>query len=148
MQFQKITLIGVGLLGGSLGLAVKRRRLAKRVAGYVRRAATVAECRKLKVLDRATLNLHSAVADADFVILCTPLAQMQPLVKQMLPVLKRGAIVTDVGSVKASLVAELETLVAKAGAHFVGSHPMAGAEKTGVTAARVNCCEPPNCSTW
>ena len=136
VQFQKITLIGVGLLGGSLGLAVKRRRLAKYVEGYVRREATVVECRKLKVLDRATLDLHSAVADADLVILCTPLSQMCPLVKQMLPALKRGAIVTDVGSVKASVVAELETLVAKAGAHFVGSHPMAGAEKTGVAAAR------------
>ena len=136
MQFQKITLLGVGLLGGSLGLAIKRRRLAGRVEGFVRRAATVVECRKLKALDRATLDLSEAVADADLVILCTPLAQMRPLVKQMLPALKRGAIVTDVGSVKASVVAELETLVAEAGAHFVGSHPMAGAEKTGVASAR------------
>jgi prephenate dehydrogenase len=63
---------------------------------------------------------------------------MPPLAEQFLSALKRGAIVTDVGSVKAGVVRELESLVAKAGAHFVGSHPMAGAEKTGVAAAREN----------
>lgn len=138
MRWNKITIVGVGLLGGSLGMAIKCRRLARRVEGYVRRPATAVECRRLKVLDRATLDLHSAVADADLVIVCTPLAQMRSLVKQMLPSLKRGAIVTDVGSVKGSVVKELESLVAKAGGHFVGSHPMAGAEKTGVSAARAD----------
>ena len=69
-------------------------------------------------------------------MLCTPLAQMRSLVEQMLPAVKRGAIVTDVGSVKSSVVRDLERLVARAGAHFVGSHPMAGSEKTGVAASR------------
>jgi len=138
VRWNKITIVGVGLLGGSLGLAIKRRRLARRVEGYVRRTATAAQCRRLKAMDRATLDLSSAVADADLVIVCTPLAQMRSLVKQMLPSLKRGAIVTDVGSVKGSVVKELESLVAKAGGHFVGSHPMAGAEKTGVLAARAD----------
>lgn len=138
MRWKKITIVGIGLLGGSLGMAIKRRRLAARVEGYARRPATVAECRKLKALDRATLDLLSAVADADLVILCTPLAQMRSLVKEMLPALKRGAIVTDVGSVKASVVEELESLVARAGGHFVGSHPMAGGEKSGVSAARAD----------
>lgn len=138
MRWNKITIVGVGLLGGSLGMAIKRRRLAGRVEGYARRAATIAECRKLKALDRATLDLHSAVADADLVILCTPLAQMRALVKEMLPSLKRGAVVTDVGSVKASVVKEVESLIARAGAHFVGSHPMAGGEKSGVSAARAD----------
>jgi prephenate dehydrogenase len=138
VQSQKITLIGVGLLGGSLGLAIKRRKLARRVEGYVRREVAIAECRKVKAVDRATLDLKSAVADADLVILCTPLAQMRSLVRKMLPALKRGAIITDVGSVKGSVVKELESLVANAGAYFVGSHPMAGAEKTGVSAARAD----------
>ena len=138
MRWNKITLVGVGLLGGSLGLAVKRRRLARQVAGYVRRAASVKDCEKAGAVDFATTDLLAAVWDADLVVLCTPLAQMCPLVQQMLPALKRGAIVTDVGSVKGSVVKELETLVAKAGAHFVGSHPMAGAEKTGVAAARAD----------
>lgn len=138
MHWDKATLVGVGLLGGSLGLALKRRRLARRVEGYVRRAESVPECRRLGAVDHATLDLRSAVADASLVVLCTPLAQMRPLVKQMLPALRRGAIVTDVGSVKRSVVRDLEKLVAGAGAHFVGSHPMAGAEKTGVAAARAD----------
>jgi prephenate dehydrogenase len=145
MRWNKITLVGVGLLGGSLGLAIKRRRLARHVEGYVRRAASVTECKKFGAVDRATLDLHSAVADADLVILCTPLAQMKTLVKQMLPALKRGAIVTDVGSVKASVVQDLETLVARAGGHFIGSHPMAGGEKTGVSAARADLFEQSVC---
>lgn len=136
MRWKKITLVGVGLLGGSLGLAVKRRRLAREVAGYVRREASVRECADAGVADFATTDLLAAVWNADLVVLCTPIAQMSVLVEQMLPALKRGAIVTDVGSVKASVVDALEAKVAKAGAHFVGSHPMAGAEKTGVTAAR------------
>lgn len=136
MQFRKITIIGVGLLGGSIGIAARKRRLAGEVAGYVRREKTLAECEKFGATDYATTDLLAAVSGADLVILCTPLAQMRLLAECFLPALKRGAIVTDVGSVKADVVRELESLVKKAGAHFVGSHPMAGAEKTGVSAAR------------
>jgi len=136
VHFRKITIVGVGLLGGSLGLAIKKRGLADEVAGYVRRAGSIAECKKARAVDVCTRDLHEAVADADLIVLCTPLAQMQPLLKEMRPAIKRGAIITDVGSVKATVVKELESLVAKSGAHFIGSHPMAGAEKTGVAAAR------------
>jgi prephenate dehydrogenase len=108
------------------------------IAGYVRRPASVKDCERVGATDYATTDLLAAVSDADLVVLCTPLAQMKPLVKQLLPALKRGAIVTDVGSVKGSVVKDLETLVAKAGAHFIGSHPMAGAEKVGVRAARAD----------
>lgn len=134
----KIALLGVGLLGGSLGLAVKQRRLADRVVGFVRRRESIAECEEAGAVDTATCDLAQAVGGADLVILCTPLAQMRDLTERMLPSLKRGAIVTDVGSVKASVIAEVEPLVARAGAQFVGSHPMAGAEKTGVSAARAD----------
>ncbi len=126
------------MLGGSLGLALKKRRLAGKVTGFARRAATVAEARKLRALDDCVLDLRAAVKDADLIVLCTPLAQMKPLVKQMLPVLRRGVIVTDVGSVKAGVVRDLERLAAAAGGHFVGSHPMAGAEKSSVVWARAN----------
>jgi prephenate dehydrogenase len=138
VQFQKITIIGVGLLGGSIGLAVKRRKLAREVAGFVRRAASLKDCEKAGAVDFATTDLLAAVSNSDLVILCTPLAQMRPLTEQLLPALKRGAIVTDVGSVKADVVRELESIIAKSGAHFIGGHPMAGAEKTGVVAARAN----------
>jgi len=138
VQFRKVTIIGVGLLGGSIGLAVKRRKLAREVAGFVRRAASLKDCEKFGAVDFATTDLPAAVSNSDLIILCTPLAQMLPIAKQFLPALKRGAIVTDVGSVKSGVVRELESLIQKSGAHFVGSHPMAGAEKTGVAAAREN----------
>src|SRR5215469_11745362 len=138
VQFKKITIVGVGLLGGSIGLAVRRRRLAREVAGYVRRRASLKDCEKAGAVDYATTDLLAAVSNADLVILCTPLAQMRSLAEQILPALKRGAIVTDVGSVKADVVREVSSVVKKAGAHFVGSHPMAGGEKMGVSAARTD----------
>ena len=138
MRFQKITIIGVGLLGGSIGLAARQRRLASEVAGFVRRAASLKDCEKAGAVDYATTDLLAAVSNADLVILCTPLAQMRARVEEMLPALKRGAIVTDVGSAKAGVVKDVCGLIRKAGAHFIGSHPMAGAEKMGVRAAKAD----------
>lgn len=136
MLFHKIALVGVGLLGGSLAMAIRERKLASMVQGFVRREASLAECERAGLKEFATRDLAAAVSDADLVILCTPLAQMRDLAVQFLPALKAGAIVSDVGSVKGSVTAELETLVAKACGVFVGAHPMAGAEKMGVSAAR------------
>ena len=138
MRWKKVTLVGVGLLGGSLGLALRKRHLADSVVGFVRRAASVDECERMGAVDWATRDLGLAVEEADLVVLCTPLGQMKGLAERFLPNLKRGAIVTDVGSVKGEVVQGLERLVRKAGAHFIGSHPMAGAEKTGVSAARAD----------
>ena len=138
MRWKKITLVGVGLLGGSLGMALRKRRSAALVVGFVRRAASVGECERLEAVKLATLDLQRAVEGAELIVLSTPIAQMRGLVKLMLPWLKPGAIVTDVGSVKGSVVRDIESLVARAGAHFVGSHPMAGAEKMGVAAARAD----------
>jgi prephenate dehydrogenase len=138
VHFLKITIVGVGLLGGSLGLAARKHRLAGEIAGFVRRAAAIGECEKRAATDYATTDLLAAVCGADLIVLCTPLAQMRVLVAQMIPALKRGAIVTDVGSVKSSVVRAIESLIHRAGAHYVGSHPMAGAEKAGVSAARAD----------
>ncbi len=117
-------------------MALKRKRLAAVVAGFVRRKASVRECKNRRAVDFATLDLQEAVNGAELVVLCTPLAQMEPLLKQILPHLEPGVIVTDVGSVKGNVVQALEGVAAKAGAHFIGSHPMAGAERMGVSAAR------------
>ena len=119
-------------------MAVRKRRLADSVIGFVRRASSVTECRKLGAVDRATRDLRQAVAGAELIVLCTPIAQMLPLVEEMLPAVEPGAIVTDVGSVKSSVVRSLGRILDRAGAHFVGSHPMAGSEKTGVAAARAD----------
>jgi prephenate dehydrogenase len=108
------------------------------VVGFVRRAASVAECEGVGAVGLATRDLRQAVDGAELIVLCTPIAQMRPLVEQMVPWLKPGAVVTDVGSVKGSVVRDLEELIAKAGGYFIGSHPMAGAEKMGVAAARAD----------
>jgi prephenate dehydrogenase len=138
VSFGKITLVGVGLLGGSLAMAIRERRLAAIVSGYVRRDASIKECEQAGLAGFATRDLSAAVRDADLVVLCTPLGRMRELGETFAPALKRGAIVTDVGSVKASVVNELEPIFSDAGAHFIGSHPMAGAEKMGVSAARAD----------
>src|SRR6059036_3762742 len=135
MHWQQITLVGVGLLGGSLGMAARQRRLASRVIGYVRRPAGVKECEAAGACDKAELDLEAAVRGADLIVFCTPLAQIHELAQRMLPALRADTVVTDVGSVKGSVVSALEPIFARVGAHFVGSHPMAGTEKTGVSAA-------------
>ena len=121
-----MSLIGVGLLGGSLGLALRRRNLSKCVVGFVRRTGSVRECMKVGSVDKATLDLEEAVSGADLIVLCTPIAQMRPLVLQMLAVVSPGAVITDVGSVKASVVRDLEPLAAKAGSFFIGPCPFPG----------------------
>ena len=136
VHWQKISLIGVGLLGGSLGLAIRERKLASRVEGYVRRPVSVAECQSRGVLDLASNDLLQVVEGADLIIFCTPLSQMRELAEKMVPALKPGTIITDVGSVKGSVALDLEPLFAGAKTCFIGSHPMAGAEKMGVASAR------------
>lgn len=136
VHFRKTALIGVGLLGGSLGLAIQRRKISERVVGYVRREASLAACREHGVVHEATMDLTTAVAGADLVIFCTPLAQMRELATKAMPHLNQGTIVTDVGSVKGQVVDEMEALFAESQAVFVGSHPMAGSEKTGPASAR------------
>ena len=138
MVWQKVTLIGVGLLGGSLGMALRERSLAKTVVGYVRRQTSIDECVRAGAVHSATRSLLEAVTDADLIVFCTPLGQMKELAEQLSPALKKDAIVTDVGSVKGSVTKDLEPIIKKAGGHFVGSHPMAGSEKMGVLAARAD----------
>jgi prephenate dehydrogenase len=138
MLWQKVTLIGVGLLGGSLGMALRERRVAKSVVGYVRRQDAIDECVAAKAVDSATANLLQAVADAELIVFCTPLGQMKRLAHEMIGSVKKDAIVTDVGSVKVSVTKDLEPIFKKAGAHFIGSHPMAGSERMGVQAATAN----------
>jgi prephenate dehydrogenase len=138
MQWRKVTLIGVGLLGGSLGLALRKRGLASEIHGYVRREMSVAQCVEAGAVDKATTDLAAAVEHADLIVFCTPLAQMEALALSAAPSVQKGALVTDVGSVKAILVRQLEPIFLARGAFFIGSHPMAGSEKMGVAAARAD----------
>lgn len=138
MHLEEITIVGAGLLGGSLGSAIRQRQWPVQVHAFVRRQESVAECQRLGIAHLATQNMKEAVGRADFVILCTPLSQMRGLALQMRPFLKPGVVVTDVGSVKAGVAQELEPLLREVKAWFVGSHPMAGSEKTGLAAARAD----------
>jgi len=130
-----VTIIGVGLLGGSLGMAIRSRHLAESVWGLVRRRESMEECQTHGAADVVTTNLQAAVSDAQLIVLCTPVAKMLPLAEQFLPFVRKGCVITDVGSVKAHLVDKLHPLARRAGAHFVGAHPMAGSESVGVSAA-------------
>ena len=143
MRWRKVALIGVGLLGGSLGLALKRRKLADAVHGFVRRQASVGECEQLGVVDKAHLEIPAAVNGADLIVFCTPLAQMRKLAEQIRNQI--SAVVTDVGSVKSSVVEDLEPIFLESKSQFVGSHPMAGAEKTGPSAATADLFEQAVC---
>lgn len=138
MQFRKITVVGVGLLGGSIGLGIRARQLSPVVFGAVRRHESVAECLRLGVVTDASTDVAKAVIDADLVILCAPLGQLPDLFDQAAPYLARAAIVTDVGSAKGDLVQVLESKAQPRGIRFVGSHPMAGSEKAGCAASRAD----------
>jgi len=134
---QRLSILGVGLLGGSIGLAVRSLLNGCTVVGYGHRQATLEKALNVGAIDEAYADPASAVREADLVILCTPVGLFEELLRQIAPALPPGAIVTDVGSTKRSVVQAGERLL-PAGVHFVGSHPMAGSEKRGVEFARAD----------
>ena len=130
-----LAIIGVGLIGGSLGLALKDRLGEKvYITANARTAATMELAAKRKACDLATNDLKEAVGDADIVFLSTPVLQMVPMVEKLIPYLKQGAIVTDGGSTKAYIAEELRHILPP-GVAYVAGHPMTGKEKSGVEAA-------------
>jgi prephenate dehydrogenase len=134
----RIAILGPGLLGGSIALAA-RRAGEFHVGVWARRTEAVEEVKKLGLADLVSTDLRAVVAGAQLVILCVPVGAMPAIAGQIGDAVEPGAIVTDVGSVKAAVVAELSEIFRAAGsAHFVGSHPMAGSEQTGMHAARVD----------
>jgi len=130
----RLAILGPGLLGGSIALAA-RRAGGFHVAAWARRPEAVAEMKKGNFADVASSDLGAVVKGADLVVLCVPIGAMGKLAQQIVPLLESHAIVTDVGSVKGPVVEELRAIFAKSG-RFVGSHPMAGSEQTGLAAAR------------
>ena len=138
VPLDKLTIIGAGLLGGSIGRAAQSKGLAKRVAALVRRPESVAECLAIGIANEVTLDPEEAVDGAELVVICTPISGMAGLIRGILPALEPGVTITDVGSTKKRLVSKLTPLCEKAGVHFIGSHPMAGSEQTGPAAARAN----------
>jgi prephenate dehydrogenase len=137
MQLERLSIIGVGLLGGSIGLALRSVLSDCEIVGYGHRPETLERARQVGAIDRGTGDLTAAVEGADLVILCTPVGLFGDILRGMAGGLKQGAFVTDVGSTKGSVVAAADGAL-PAGVHFVGSHPMAGSEKRGVEFARAD----------
>ncbi|HZL34977.1 MAG TPA: prephenate dehydrogenase [Tepidisphaeraceae bacterium] len=137
MQPKRISILGVGLLGGSIGLAVRQRLNGCAVVGYGHRRATLDAALTSGALDEGYEQLAPAVRGADLVILCTPVGLFRPLLAELAPLLSPGTLVTDVGSTKRTVVTAAEELLSPQ-VHFVGSHPMAGSEKRGVEFARAD----------
>ena len=129
-HFARVALIGLGLIGSSLSHVMRRERLAEHIAGYARSAATRAKAVEIGLVDSMHESAAAAVRDADLVILCVPVGACGEVAREIGPVLKEGAIVTDVGSVKTAIVRDVAPHL-PANVHFVPGHPVAGTEQSG-----------------
>lgn len=136
VHFKQVAIVGVGLIGGSLGMLLKRDGLADAVVGIGRRVENLKTAVELGAIDRYVLDATDGVRDADLVILATPVDTYERHLREWGPALRPRAIVSDVGSVKGALVERAEQLLPDA-VRFVGAHPIAGKEKTGVAAGSV-----------
>jgi cyclohexadieny/prephenate dehydrogenase len=132
--FNRLALIGIGLIGGSIALAAKKHGLARHVAVSSRTAKTLARAKELGLGDSWHEDAAEAVKNADCVILCLPVGASGDVTKAIASSLKPGAIVSDVGSVKSSVVAQMAPHLPKT-VHFVPAHPVAGTEYSGPDAA-------------
>lgn len=133
-MFDKIALIGIGLIGGSIARDARKRGLARQIVAATRSAETAAKATELKLADHCGTDLVAAVDGADLVIVCTPVGACGAVAKAIAPRLKQGAIVSDVGSVKQAVIADMAPHLPK-GVHFVPAHPVAGTEYSGPEAA-------------
>ncbi|MEE8637607.1 MAG: prephenate dehydrogenase/arogenate dehydrogenase family protein, partial [Candidatus Margulisiibacteriota bacterium] len=131
----KVAIIGLGLIGGSIGLGLKKALSEVRIVGIPRREETIQEAIQRGAIDNGTTDPQKGVRDADLIFVCTPINLIIPILKEIVPVLKKGAVVTDVGSSKGEIVSQAEKVMSK-GTYFVGGHPMAGKEKVKLEAAQ------------
>ncbi len=131
-KINKVTIVGVGLIGGSLGLALKEKRIAKKIIGVGRREEPLKVALDRNEVDEVTTDLASGVKDADLVVIATPLELTVETFKKIAPHLKKECVVTDVGSVKGPIVDSIKE------PFFIGGHPLAGSEKRGPQSARVD----------
>jgi prephenate dehydrogenase len=129
-QWDTVAIVGVGLIGGSVGLALRQRDLAKNIVGIGRRQVSLRIARQSGAVDHTTIDLNKGVADAELVIVCSPVGQIVEHVRQAAQHCPERALLTDVGSVKKAIVEPLDTGLAR-GCRFLGGHPIAGSEKAG-----------------
>ncbi|OIQ95482.1 T-protein [mine drainage metagenome] len=136
--FRKVVIFGAGLIGGSFSLALRKAGAVGEVVGFGRSSATLEEARKLGILDRIGSDAAQEVCDADIVLLATPVAQMADIFVRIAPYLGADTLVTDGGSTKSDVVAAARANLGKRISQFIPAHPIAGAEKSGASAAQTD----------
>ena len=129
-SFEKVCIVGLGLIGGSVGLAIKRSNISNQITGYARSNSTLERAIELGLVDKVEDNLKDAVNDCDLVILATPLSAFKKLVEEMSPFLKKDCIITDTGSAKLSVIEDLSGIL-PSNVEFIPGHPIAGTEESG-----------------
>lgn len=140
MKKKNLSIIGVGMMGGSIGLSLKKLKLPYHVVGIGRNMARLSKALKSGICDQVTTDLVSGVKEAELVIICTPVEEILPHIKKIHSHLKPGAILTDVGSTKGELLKQIKAFYStlKNPPIFIGGHPLAGSEKTGSGNASVD----------
>src|SRR5512142_39691 len=135
MKINKVVIFGVGLIGGSFSLALRKAGAVTEVVGFGRSAATLEQAKQLGIIDRSGSDVAGEVGDADLVLLATPVAQMAEIFARIAPHLGAQTLVTDGGSTKGDVVAAARANLGEKIAKFIPAHPIAGAEKSGAAAA-------------
>jgi len=135
---KKVVIFGVGLIGGSFALALRRANVVGEVVGFGRSQTTLEQARSLGIIDRIGVDLAAEVNDADLVLLATPVGQMAELMARIAPHLGTQTLVTDGGSTKSDVVAAAYANLGDKVAQFVPAHPIAGAELSGAAAAKAD----------
>ncbi len=133
-MFDKITILGVGLLGASFALAMKKNGLCGTITGYGRNTENLQRAKERNIIDSFAQDPASACRDSDLIMLSAPVGSFHGLVKAITPALKKGAVLTDVGSVKGRLVREIEKIMPEY-VHYIGGHPITGSDRWGIDSA-------------
>ncbi len=132
-----VAIVGVGLIGGSIGMALRQRGLADVVVGIGRNSASLRTARRVGAVTTTTVDLAKGVANADIIVVCTPVHRIVDRVREAAKHCPEGALITDAGSTKQAIVEALDGALPR-GCRFLGSHPLAGSEKTGAMHARAD----------
>lgn len=136
--FRKIVIFGVGLIGGSFALALRKAQAVGEIVGFGRSTATLEQAGRLGIIDRIGISEAQEVSDADLVLLAAPVGQMADIMQRIAPHLGETTVLTDAGSTKADVAAAARKNFGAALSRFVPAHPIAGAEKSGAAAAQAD----------
>jgi prephenate dehydrogenase len=139
-EYDTVAIVGVGLIGGSIGMALRERKLARRIIGIGRRQHSLETARRIGAVDHAVTSVSEGVAEAQLVVVSTPVDLVVERVAQAVAAAPPSALITDVGSTKETIVSMVDAALAtrRSGPRFVGSHPLAGDHRTGAEHARAD----------